>query len=72
MLRVLGERPKEKVRNLLSAKPEEQKLKDIIVVRKFSEVYPDDLSGLPPSREIEFCIDLIPAGCEIPLSFGAL
>ncbi|GKD88289.1 putative reverse transcriptase domain-containing protein [Tanacetum coccineum] len=59
MLRVLGERPEEKVRHLLSAKAEEQKLKDIIVIRNFSEVFPDDLSGLPPSREIEFHIDLI-------------
>ncbi|GKB72611.1 hypothetical protein Tco_0934023 [Tanacetum coccineum] len=49
ILRVLGERPREKVRHLLSAKAEEQKLKDIIVVRNFSEVFPDDLPGLPPS-----------------------
>ncbi|GKC62694.1 retrotransposon protein, putative, ty3-gypsy subclass [Tanacetum coccineum] len=37
MLRVLGERPEEKVRHLMSAKAKEQKLKDIIVVRNFSE-----------------------------------
>ncbi|GJW39551.1 hypothetical protein Tco_0065396 [Tanacetum coccineum] len=37
MLRVLGERPEEKVRHLLSAKVEDQKLKDIIVVRNVSE-----------------------------------
>ncbi|GJW20471.1 putative reverse transcriptase domain-containing protein [Tanacetum coccineum] len=42
-----------------SAKAEGQKLKHIVVVRNFSEVFPDDLSGLPLSREIEFCIDLI-------------
>ncbi|GJX29589.1 hypothetical protein Tco_0237668, partial [Tanacetum coccineum] len=60
MLRVLAERPEEKVRYLMSSKAEEHKLKDIIVVRNFSEVFPDDLSGLPPSREIEFCIDLFP------------
>ncbi|GJR99311.1 hypothetical protein Tco_0315820 [Tanacetum coccineum] len=34
MLRVLGERPKEKVRYLLSAKAKEQKLKDIIVAKR--------------------------------------
>ncbi|GKD94859.1 putative reverse transcriptase domain-containing protein [Tanacetum coccineum] len=50
MLRVLGERLEEKVRHLMSAKPEEQKLEDIVVVRNYSEVFPDDLSGLPPSR----------------------
>ncbi|GKG49405.1 hypothetical protein Tco_0515857, partial [Tanacetum coccineum] len=49
MLRVLGERPEEKVRYLMSAKIKEQKLKDIVIVRNFPEVFPDDLSGLPAS-----------------------
>ncbi|GJR11895.1 putative reverse transcriptase domain-containing protein [Tanacetum coccineum] len=40
-------------------KAEEQKLKDIVVIRNFSEVFPNDLSGLPPSREIKFQIDLV-------------
>nr|GEV38184.1 hypothetical protein [Tanacetum cinerariifolium] len=35
ILRVLGEKPKEKVRYLMSAKTEEPKLKDIVVVRNF-------------------------------------
>nr|GEX88714.1 reverse transcriptase domain-containing protein [Tanacetum cinerariifolium] len=39
ILRVLGERPKEKVRHLLSAKSEEQKLRDIIVVRNFFKYF---------------------------------
>ncbi|GKA33473.1 putative reverse transcriptase domain-containing protein [Tanacetum coccineum] len=59
ILKVLGEKPEEKMRHLMSAKAEEQKLKDIVVVRNFPELFPDDLSGLPPSREFEFCIDLI-------------
>ncbi|GJS79450.1 putative reverse transcriptase domain-containing protein [Tanacetum coccineum] len=49
ILRVLGEKPEEKVRYLMSAKTEEQKLKDIVVVRSFPEVFPDNLSGLSPS-----------------------
>ncbi|GKB24352.1 putative reverse transcriptase domain-containing protein [Tanacetum coccineum] len=49
MLRILVERPEEKVRYLMSAKAEGQKLKDIVVVRNFSKIFPDDLSGLPPS-----------------------
>ncbi|KAA0047617.1 Transposon Tf2-9 polyprotein [Cucumis melo var. makuwa] len=36
------------------------KLKDILVVRKFLDVFPEELSGLPPDREIEFLIDLVP------------
>ena len=30
------------------------------VVESFWDVFPDELSGLPQDREIEFCIDLIP------------
>ncbi|GJU92742.1 putative reverse transcriptase domain-containing protein [Tanacetum coccineum] len=38
---------------------DEKKFDDIRVVRDFPEVFLDDLSGLPPVREIEFRIDLI-------------
>ncbi|GJZ90683.1 putative reverse transcriptase domain-containing protein, partial [Tanacetum coccineum] len=51
-----------------STKAKEQKLKDIAVVRKFSEVFPDDLSGLPPLREIEFRIELIPGAIPVAKS----
>ncbi|GJX51393.1 putative reverse transcriptase domain-containing protein [Tanacetum coccineum] len=64
-LRVLGEKPEEKVRYLMSAKTEEQKLKDIVVGRNFPEVFPDDISRLPPSREFEFHIDLIPGAMSV-------
>nr|XP_009771167.1 PREDICTED: uncharacterized protein LOC104221741 [Nicotiana sylvestris] len=30
------------------------------VVREFADVFPEDLLGLPPTREIEFSIDLVP------------
>ena len=33
---------------------------EIPVVRESSDVFPDDISGLPPEREVEFTIDLIP------------
>ncbi|GJU60807.1 putative reverse transcriptase domain-containing protein [Tanacetum coccineum] len=68
MLRVLGERPEEKVRHSKSVKFKKQKLKDIVVVRNFSEVFLDDLSGLPSSREIKFRIDLIPGAMSVPKS----
>ena len=38
----------------------ELKLEDIPIVREFPDVFPKDLSGLPPDREIEFSIDLLP------------
>ncbi|GJW19838.1 putative reverse transcriptase domain-containing protein [Tanacetum coccineum] len=49
-------------------KVNEPKLKDIPVVRKFPGVFPEDLSGLPPSREVEFHIDLIPGAMPIAKS----
>ena len=30
------------------------------MVNEFSDVFPDELPGLPPDREIEFAIDLAP------------
>ena len=35
-------------------------LEDIPVVKEFQDVFPYDISGLPPDREIEFVIELIP------------
>ncbi|GJT02765.1 putative reverse transcriptase domain-containing protein [Tanacetum coccineum] len=65
VLRVIGERPDEKVRHLVSAKAKEQKQEELVMVRDFPEVFLDDLSGLPPSREIKFRIELVPR--EIPV-----
>ncbi|GJZ28297.1 putative reverse transcriptase domain-containing protein [Tanacetum coccineum] len=56
VLRVLGERPEEKARLLMSAKASDKKQEEIVVVRDFLKVFPDDLSGLPPLWEIEFRI----------------
>ena len=36
------------------------KLEDIPVVRDYPDVFPKDLLGLPPEREVEFTIDLAP------------
>ena len=30
-----------------------------MVVDELSDVFPNDLAGLPPDREIPFCIDLV-------------
>ncbi|GJS96454.1 putative reverse transcriptase domain-containing protein [Tanacetum coccineum] len=67
-LRVYGERPEEKVKRLMKVKADDLKLEDIAIVQTFSEALPDDLSGLPPSREVEFCIDLIPGAMSVAKS----
>ncbi|GKB71307.1 putative reverse transcriptase domain-containing protein [Tanacetum coccineum] len=53
VLRVLGEKLKEKARFLMGAKAGDKKQEEIVVDRDFPEVFPDDLSRLPPIREIE-------------------
>ncbi|GKB48167.1 hypothetical protein Tco_0898920 [Tanacetum coccineum] len=45
---------------LMEKKSDEKRLEDIPVVREFLEVFPEDLPGLPPVRQVEFQIDLIP------------
>ena len=36
------------------------KVGDVRVIQEFPEVFPDDLPGLPPTREIDFTIELVP------------
>jgi hypothetical protein len=43
----------------------EAKLKDIPMVNKFQDVFPLELLGMPPDREIEFTIDRIPGTTPI-------
>ncbi|KAI3686594.1 hypothetical protein L1987_80274 [Smallanthus sonchifolius] len=44
---------------------EEKKLEDIPIVLEFPEVFPEDLPGLPPHRQVEFQIDLTPGAAPI-------
>nr|GEX60533.1 putative reverse transcriptase domain-containing protein [Tanacetum cinerariifolium] len=46
-------------------KSEEKRLEDMPMVRKFSEVFPEDLPGLPPARQVEFQIDLVPGAAPV-------
>ncbi|GJR83070.1 putative reverse transcriptase domain-containing protein [Tanacetum coccineum] len=58
-------KPEEKMRQLMSAKANEKKQEEIVVVKDFLDVFMDDLSGLPPVREIEFRIELIPRATPV-------
>ncbi|GJX42446.1 putative reverse transcriptase domain-containing protein [Tanacetum coccineum] len=46
-------------------KSKEKRLEDVPVIRDFPEVFPDDLSGLPPPRQVEFRIDLVPGAAPV-------
>ncbi|GJY84688.1 putative reverse transcriptase domain-containing protein [Tanacetum coccineum] len=41
-------------------KSEEKRLEDVSIVHEFPKVFPEDLPGLPPARQVEFQIDLVP------------
>nr|GEW09733.1 putative reverse transcriptase domain-containing protein [Tanacetum cinerariifolium] len=41
-------------------KLKEKRLEDVLIVREFQEVFLKDLPGLPPARQVEFQIDLVP------------
>ena len=45
----------------------EVRLEDVPVVRDYMDVFPDDNPGLPPKREIDFPIDLVPGTAPISL-----
>ncbi|GJS98756.1 putative reverse transcriptase domain-containing protein [Tanacetum coccineum] len=46
-------------------KSEEKRLEDVSIVQEFLEVFPEDLPGLPPSRQVEFQIDLVPGAARV-------
>ncbi|GKC43498.1 putative reverse transcriptase domain-containing protein [Tanacetum coccineum] len=46
-------------------KLEEKRLEDVPIVRDFPEVFPEDLSGIPPTQKVEFQIDLVPGAAPV-------
>ncbi|GJY85636.1 putative reverse transcriptase domain-containing protein [Tanacetum coccineum] len=50
---------------VMEKKTDEKRLEDISVVKEFPDVFPEDLPGIPPVRQVEFQIDLIPGAAPI-------
>ncbi|GJW58614.1 putative reverse transcriptase domain-containing protein [Tanacetum coccineum] len=46
-------------------KSEEKRLEDVPTIREFLKVFPEDLSGLPPTRQVVFQIDLVPGAAPV-------
>ncbi|GKF62782.1 hypothetical protein Tco_0182836 [Tanacetum coccineum] len=46
-------------------KSEKKRLEDVSIVQYFLEVFPKDLPDLPPTRQVEFQIDLIPGAAPV-------
>ncbi|KAJ9536500.1 hypothetical protein OSB04_un000337 [Centaurea solstitialis] len=54
--------------HVIDKKAKEKQIQDIPVVREFPEVFPEELPGLPPQRQVEFHIDLVPGAGPIAKS----
>ncbi|GJS91192.1 hypothetical protein Tco_0773828 [Tanacetum coccineum] len=46
-------------------KSEKKRLKNVPIVQDFPEVFPEDLPSLPPTRQVEFQIDLVPGAAPV-------
>nr|GFC87413.1 putative reverse transcriptase domain-containing protein [Tanacetum cinerariifolium] len=46
-------------------KSEKKRIENVPIVRDFPEVFPEDLPGLPPTRQVVFQIDLIPGPAPV-------
>ncbi|GJZ40487.1 putative reverse transcriptase domain-containing protein, partial [Tanacetum coccineum] len=43
----------------------EKRLEDVPIVQDFSEIFPEELPGLPSTRQVEFQIDLMPSTAPV-------
>ncbi|GJZ77558.1 putative reverse transcriptase domain-containing protein [Tanacetum coccineum] len=68
ILRVHRERIWKASKALMNVNVDEPRISDIPVVRDFMDVFLEDLSGLPPQRQVEFRIDLVPGATPIAKS----
>nr|GEX36471.1 reverse transcriptase domain-containing protein [Tanacetum cinerariifolium] len=53
------------IAQVMEKKSDEKRLENIHVVREFLDVFPEELHGLPPVRQVEFQIDLIPEAAPV-------
>ena len=44
---------------------ETKTLEEVLVVNEYPDVFPEELPGMPPDRDIEFVIDLVPGTAPI-------
>ncbi|GJR86719.1 putative reverse transcriptase domain-containing protein [Tanacetum coccineum] len=51
--------------NEVEDKSEKKRLEDVPIVRDFPDVSPEDFPGLPPTRQVEFQIDLVPGAAPV-------
>ncbi|GKF30272.1 hypothetical protein Tco_0100070, partial [Tanacetum coccineum] len=50
---------------VMEKKSDEKRLEDIPIIKEFPEVFPKNIPGLPPVRQVEFQIDLMPRAAPV-------
>ncbi|GKE75021.1 putative reverse transcriptase domain-containing protein, partial [Tanacetum coccineum] len=65
ILRVHGKRTLGAAKGLMNSKIDEPRINDIPVARDITVVFLEDLLGLPPQRQVEFRIDLVPRATPV-------
>ncbi|KAA3473382.1 DNA/RNA polymerases superfamily protein [Gossypium australe] len=53
---------------VLDTKVSEMKIESVLVVCEYPDVFPEELLGLPPVREVEFAIELVPRISSISIA----
>ncbi|KAE8685469.1 wall-associated receptor kinase-like 10-like [Hibiscus syriacus] len=56
------------IANVIDTRVKESGIEDIPAVREFPDVFPDELSGLPLDREVEFQIEIMPRTSPIAMA----
>nr|GEZ92474.1 putative reverse transcriptase domain-containing protein [Tanacetum cinerariifolium] len=53
------------VAQVVEKEPIERHLEDVSIICEFPNVFPKDLLGLPPPRQVEFEIELVPGAALV-------
>nr|GEY24638.1 putative reverse transcriptase domain-containing protein [Tanacetum cinerariifolium] len=53
------------IAHVIEKEPKEKSLEDMPIIYDFPEVFPADLPGLPPPRQVEFRIELVPGAAPV-------
>nr|GEU87378.1 putative reverse transcriptase domain-containing protein [Tanacetum cinerariifolium] len=51
--------------HVTESKSKEKRMKDVPVIHDFPKVFPEEFPGLPPQKEVEFRIDIVPGAASV-------
>src|SRR5256714_6433584 len=54
--------------HVIDTREQSTRVEDIPVVREFQDIFPEELSGLPPDREVDMSIEVVPGTAPISVT----